>query len=405
MNRNCREDVQSALLPEVEAWLGEEEIAPDAGAGDREQGGPPDEQLTPNFRLREFKSRRGGPIPPQYVANIRRLARNLQALRDALHRPIVITSGYRSPQDNSKVGGAKNSQHLYGRAADIRVGKMSPAQVYCAIERMISAGRMEQGGLGIYKQHVHYDVRGSRARWTGSGVTRPDCGRHAATSAPASAPTAGPSPKAADKPTGYQVVPGREYGPKWKAQRPPGLPASARKASRVGAALPAVEAVARRFGLGDIFVRAVTDLAKTESGGTYGLPNHVFVAPATAQAPGKYSTAWGVFQFNGPAWRRETRRASDFPWDCTPQEELARPIARYAALFSEITNPPAGAGQRGSALAGARGIRLWHRSPAVAYKQYLREGRRMGFDAAWQRIPPAHRLVIDVHLRKAGILV
>lgn len=45
----------------------------------------------------------------------------LDPLRLAMNEPVVITSGYRSPVLNSRVGGAPNSQHLTGCAADIRI--------------------------------------------------------------------------------------------------------------------------------------------------------------------------------------------------------------------------------------------------------------------------------------------
>lgn len=44
----------------------------------------------------------------------------LDPLREAYGKPIVVTSGYRCPALNKAVGGASNSQHLYGYAADIR---------------------------------------------------------------------------------------------------------------------------------------------------------------------------------------------------------------------------------------------------------------------------------------------
>ena len=50
----------------------------------------------------------------------------LQPLRDKLRRPIIVTSGYRSPELNKKVGGSKNSQHVLGQAVDIVVQGMSP---------------------------------------------------------------------------------------------------------------------------------------------------------------------------------------------------------------------------------------------------------------------------------------
>lgn len=53
--------------------------------------------------------------------NIEALVKNvLDPLREAWGAPIVVTSGYRSEKLNRAVGGATNSQHLYGQAADIR---------------------------------------------------------------------------------------------------------------------------------------------------------------------------------------------------------------------------------------------------------------------------------------------
>lgn len=45
----------------------------------------------------------------------------LQPLRDELKTPIYINSGFRSAAVNKRVGGAKNSAHLFGRAADIKI--------------------------------------------------------------------------------------------------------------------------------------------------------------------------------------------------------------------------------------------------------------------------------------------
>jgi hypothetical protein len=56
----------------------------------------------------------------QIIKNLQDLVVNvLDPLRLAWGRPIVVGSGYRCPKLNVKVGGAKNSQHLYGQAADI----------------------------------------------------------------------------------------------------------------------------------------------------------------------------------------------------------------------------------------------------------------------------------------------
>jgi hypothetical protein len=53
----------------------------------------------------------------------------LEKLRSLVNAPIVITSGYRCPLHNKVVGGARNSQHKYGNAVDIKIKGYSPAQV------------------------------------------------------------------------------------------------------------------------------------------------------------------------------------------------------------------------------------------------------------------------------------
>ena len=122
-------------------------------------------KLTNNFMLQEFNSKCGRDIPNNVLPNIIQLAKNLQVLRDAVGKSITITSGYRSPQHNKKIGGAKDSQHVKGMAADIKVAGMTPKEVALVIEGLIESGKMKQGGIGIYASWVHYDIRGTKARW------------------------------------------------------------------------------------------------------------------------------------------------------------------------------------------------------------------------------------------------
>jgi len=122
-------------------------------------------KLTNNFSLQEFNSKCGRDMPNKVMINIIELAKNLQVLRDAVAKPITITSGYRSPEHNAKVKGAKNSQHIFGTAADIKVQGMTPKEVALVIETLIKEGKMKEGGIGVYNSWVHYDIRGVRARW------------------------------------------------------------------------------------------------------------------------------------------------------------------------------------------------------------------------------------------------
>jgi hypothetical protein len=97
--------------------------------------------LSPNFTLEELTASetavRSGldntPGPTAYQ-NLVRLANFLEEVKKVLGgKPIMINSAYRSPLVNAAVKGSKNSQHLVGCAADIRVPGMTPDQVVRAI--------------------------------------------------------------------------------------------------------------------------------------------------------------------------------------------------------------------------------------------------------------------------------
>lgn len=123
-------------------------------------------KLTANFSRAEFDCKDGTQVPEILMDNLKELAKNLQVLRDHLGVPVSVTgSGYRTPSHNKKVGGAKKSQHLYAKAADINAKGYTPKQLKDEIEKLIAAGKMKQGGLGLYNSFVHYDIRGFKARW------------------------------------------------------------------------------------------------------------------------------------------------------------------------------------------------------------------------------------------------
>jgi len=123
--------------------------------------------MTKNFKIQEFECKCGCDMPLEVYENIIKLASQLQFLRDYTGRPITINSAYRCPEHNAKVGGSKTSQHLLGKAADITIQSLKPAEVYALIEDLIDMGHMLQGGLGLYDTFVHYDIRKTKARWNG----------------------------------------------------------------------------------------------------------------------------------------------------------------------------------------------------------------------------------------------
>jgi uncharacterized protein YcbK (DUF882 family) len=122
-------------------------------------------KLSTNFSLDEFASADGTAPNGEVLKNLTELAKNLEVLRKHLGQPIRVTSGFRSREHNKKIGGALNSFHVLGMAADIQVAKVKPDDVAKAIELLIKEGKMKEGGLGIYRTWVHYDVRNVKARW------------------------------------------------------------------------------------------------------------------------------------------------------------------------------------------------------------------------------------------------
>ncbi|MBR2679434.1 MAG: DUF882 domain-containing protein [Exiguobacterium sp.] len=115
-----------------------------------------------NFDTSEFSSRDGQKSPFPLVVEPA-LLYLLMCIRDRFGKPIVVNSGYRSPEWNAKVGGAANSFHVKGLAADIRptnadADKLARLQDICLRTNEI-------GGVGLYDDFVHVDARGSKARW------------------------------------------------------------------------------------------------------------------------------------------------------------------------------------------------------------------------------------------------
>ena len=123
--------------------------------------------MTKNFSKEEFDCSDGSEMNIAIYHNMVKVANQLQILRNYIGKPITVNSAYRSQEYNASIGGAKNSQHIMGRAADIVVKGMSPLAVHTTIELLIEKGDMLQGGLGLYKSFVHYDIRGTKARWDG----------------------------------------------------------------------------------------------------------------------------------------------------------------------------------------------------------------------------------------------
>ncbi len=120
-----------------------------------------------NFTPDEFRCKCGCTWPVAVEAACLATAKELQKLRKFLG-PITIISGYRCPSHNKKEGGASQSKHLTGQAADIKVPGRSGEQLLGFFQLAMTLGLIKRGGLGVYVNHpasLHYDTRGELAEW------------------------------------------------------------------------------------------------------------------------------------------------------------------------------------------------------------------------------------------------
>lgn len=115
--------------------------------------------LSRNFSKSEFACRCCGRAEID-----QRLVDALQELRDLAGAPVRVTSGYRCPDHNRAVGGAKQSRHLLGHAADIVIKSLSVAGMYELAEQVDA---FRKGGIGVYPERgfIHVDIREGRTRW------------------------------------------------------------------------------------------------------------------------------------------------------------------------------------------------------------------------------------------------
>lgn len=105
---------------------------------------------------------------PALLPNFILLSRVLADVRAAVRvTPVLVNSWYRDAAYNRRIGGAENSMHLTGGAADIVKVGLTPTEVADILERHPDADKF---GIGRYKTFTHIDVRGmigrrAPARW------------------------------------------------------------------------------------------------------------------------------------------------------------------------------------------------------------------------------------------------
>ena len=113
-------------------------------------------KISEHFTRHEFSCKCGCGFDTVDIA----LSQLVQRVRDHFDKPVIITSGCRCVRHNEYVGGTHNSQHLFGRAADIIVADTEPDDVADYLENI-----NPNGGVGRYSTFTHLDSRSGCARW------------------------------------------------------------------------------------------------------------------------------------------------------------------------------------------------------------------------------------------------
>lgn len=97
----------------------------------------------------------------EVINNLKKLCESLEKVRELVGAPISVSSGYRSPELNKSVGGAKDSAHTKGLAADITTNSLTPKAL----------------GLLIKASHIEYDQLIYEGTWIHFAIDKNGSGR------------------------------------------------------------------------------------------------------------------------------------------------------------------------------------------------------------------------------------
>lgn len=117
-------------------------------------------QISKHFKVKEFAQK---DFRCDKVIVDTELIDVLEDIRAHFNKPVIITSGYRTQEYNTKIGGVKNSQHTKGTAADIKVSEI-PASL---VQKYLKDKYPDKYGIGSYSTFTHIDIRAKKARWRG----------------------------------------------------------------------------------------------------------------------------------------------------------------------------------------------------------------------------------------------
>ncbi|MBO5956906.1 MAG: DUF882 domain-containing protein [Bacteroidales bacterium] len=121
-------------------------------------------KLSTNFNSSEFDCHGSGCCSSTLVDD--KLVTYLQQIREHFGKPVNISSGYRCATHNKNIGGATNSRHSKGQAADIYINGVTPAEIakYAESIGILGIGLYETNSDGFF---VHVDTRETKSFWYG----------------------------------------------------------------------------------------------------------------------------------------------------------------------------------------------------------------------------------------------
>lgn len=122
-------------------------------------------QLSENFKVKEFACKDGS---DKILVDLTFVQTHLQDIRSHFGKPVIVNSAYRTEAYNKKVGGAKNSYHMKGRAFDICINGVKPVEI------ARYAASIGIPGIIQYNAFVHVDSRDTKywARNNNGSVTK-----------------------------------------------------------------------------------------------------------------------------------------------------------------------------------------------------------------------------------------